>query len=110
MLNKRELGTVLAALRRFQEVETLSESENEIATDGGDFDRLTFDEINTLCETLNGAYTVSLYPLTAKTPPLIGFLAEAVLTLLEQEGRDTGEGGPLSDLRDAIDAAMETLS
>lgn len=58
MLSKRELGTVLAALRRFQEVENLNEYENEIATDGGDYARLTFDEINELCDTLNGAYVV----------------------------------------------------
>jgi hypothetical protein len=33
--------------------------------------------------------------------------AEAVLTLLENEGRDTGTGGPLSDLRDLIDEARD---
>jgi hypothetical protein len=31
--------------------------------------------------------------------------AAAVLTMLESEGRDTGAGGPLSDLRDEIDHA-----
>jgi hypothetical protein len=28
--------------------------------------------------------------------------SNAVLTMLEKEGRDTGMGGPLSDLRDAL--------
>lgn len=47
--------------------------------------------------------TGNVYPLD-ETSPLVAS-AKAVLSLLEAEGRDTGAGGPLSDLRDAIAAA-----
>mgnify|MGYP001449109810 CR=1 FL=1 len=40
--------------------------------------------------------------LIAGLPELIE-TCTAVLDLLEAEGRDTGQGGPLSDLRDLID-------
>lgn len=46
--------------------------------------------------------------MNSTTKVIIGNLvasAEAVLSKLEAEGRDTGVGGPISDLRDAIIAA-----
>lgn len=46
--------------------------------------------------------------MNSTTKAIIGNLvasAEAVLSKLEAEGRDTGVGGPISDLRDAITAA-----
>ena len=58
-INKRELATILAALRYHQD-ENLQGSEaipdqqvNEIATDGGALEPLSFDEVGDLCERLN---------------------------------------------------------
>lgn len=54
-LNKRELATVLAALRLFQRTDSEeTEAENDIATCGGEFDALTTEEIDSLCMSLNG--------------------------------------------------------
>jgi hypothetical protein len=36
--------------------------------------------------------------------------AELTLTLLETEGRDTGIGGPISELRDSVEAAKVYLA
>lgn len=44
--------------------------------------------------------------LAAAAPDLLAS-SLAVLSLLESEGRDTGTGGPLSDLRDAIAKATQ---
>jgi hypothetical protein len=55
MLNDRELGTVLAALRAIQNVqqhEALAPEIVEIATDGGRLEPLNDDEIDALCERL----------------------------------------------------------
>jgi hypothetical protein len=57
-LTNRELGTVLAALRTYQEADIeaagdLPEHILDIATDGDSFERLTHDEIDDLCERLN---------------------------------------------------------
>lgn len=58
-LNKRELGTVLAALRYWQRVGTLdvydggADAEDNIATDGGKLQPLDVGEIDELCEKLN---------------------------------------------------------
>jgi hypothetical protein len=50
----RELATILAALRLHQRLPLESrEPENEIATDGGEFDALSLAEIDALCERLN---------------------------------------------------------
>jgi len=53
-LDKRELGTVLAALRAWQGGSWLDEGLQDIATDGGEFAQLSGDEIDGLCERLNG--------------------------------------------------------
>lgn len=53
-MTKRELGTVLAALRWWQL--TLGEAPiwiDEIATDSGEFEPLSVAEIDDLCERLN---------------------------------------------------------
>jgi hypothetical protein len=53
-LNKRELATVLAALRAFARLGSEeTEPENDIATCGGEFDALTVDEIDELCLEIN---------------------------------------------------------
>lgn len=53
--NRRELATVLAALRAFQRLGSeLTEPENDIATCGGEFDALTVEEIDSLCDEING--------------------------------------------------------
>lgn len=50
----RELATILAALRLFQRLPSeMSEPENDIATDGGEFAALSLAEIDALCERLN---------------------------------------------------------
>ena len=52
--NERELATVLAALRLFQRTDSAhSGPENDIATNGGEFEPLTNAEIDVLCERVN---------------------------------------------------------
>lgn len=59
LLDQRELGTILAALRLRQEL-VLAEGiepdsiQEEIATDGGSFTALSAEEIDALCERING--------------------------------------------------------
>lgn len=54
-LTNRQLATVLAALRWFQRTDSAETSaENDIATNGGTLDALSIDEIDDLCERLNG--------------------------------------------------------
>jgi hypothetical protein len=53
-LRKRELATVLAALRFYQKEDLDNEPDiNDIATDGWTLDALTVAEIDSLCEELN---------------------------------------------------------
>lgn len=49
-INDREFATVLAALRCYQEFGCSAE---DIATNGGEFEPLSDDEIDALCEGLN---------------------------------------------------------
>jgi len=54
-LDKRELGTVLAALKTWQAGDFVrDDSMIGIATDDGEMERLDDDEIEALCERLNG--------------------------------------------------------
>lgn len=54
-LSDRELSTVLAALRYWQREGRMSAGhEFDIAENGGEFSALTNDEIDELCERLNG--------------------------------------------------------
>jgi hypothetical protein len=53
-LDKRELGTVLAALRAWQGGQHLDQDLLAIASDEGTMHRLTDEEIDTLAERLNG--------------------------------------------------------
>ncbi len=52
-LNKRETGTILAALRHWQDRTPAFEAVDSIATDGGAFEQLNRMEIDQLCEKLN---------------------------------------------------------
>lgn len=53
-LDDRELGTVLAALRLWQQTTGCHGRDvMEIATDGGTFEELGVDEIDDLCERIN---------------------------------------------------------
>jgi hypothetical protein len=56
-LNQRELGTTLAALRYWQR-EGLASSggEHDIANDSGAIEPLSADEIDALCERINGPH------------------------------------------------------
>ncbi len=55
MLNARELGTVLAALRTWQSLMHPTEPpDSDIATDGGRLVPLSHVEIDALCERING--------------------------------------------------------
>lgn len=54
-MDSRELATVLAALRYWQREGLMSDGhEQDIATDQGTVDRLSSEEIDGLCERLNG--------------------------------------------------------
>jgi hypothetical protein len=54
-LDKREIATILAALRLWQETVNKHEEEPwKIATDDGQLEPLSDDEIDDLCEKLNG--------------------------------------------------------
>jgi hypothetical protein len=53
-LDNRELGTVLAALRVWQGMGQVSQSIQDIATDGGTIEPLNNEEIDALCERING--------------------------------------------------------
>jgi hypothetical protein len=53
-LSQRELATVLASLRTFQRLDSDDTiEENLIATENGEIDALTIDEIDGLCDRLN---------------------------------------------------------
>jgi hypothetical protein len=52
-LTPRELATILAALRLWQEQEAPPSRQYDIATDCGEFEPLGSDEIDALCERLN---------------------------------------------------------
>lgn len=52
-LSRRELATVLAALRLFQATPTIPPQIDELASDCQTFEPLTADEIDELCERLN---------------------------------------------------------
>lgn len=54
-MNRRELATVLAALRYWQRVGTLDKGapEDDIATEGGTIQPLDVAEIDDFCEELN---------------------------------------------------------
>jgi hypothetical protein len=54
-LTPRELATILAALRFWQEQESPPARQYDIATDCGEFKPLGSDEIDALCEQLNAA-------------------------------------------------------
>ena len=49
----RELATILAALRFWQEQDAPPAHQYDIATDCGEFEPLDSDEIDALCERLN---------------------------------------------------------
>jgi hypothetical protein len=57
-LNSRQLGTVLAALRLWQQSRPSNPDLRDIATDFGAFQALDVYEIDELCEDLNFAPTV----------------------------------------------------
>ena len=50
----REFATILAALRFWQEQDAPPARQYDIATDCGEFEPLGEDEIDALCERLNG--------------------------------------------------------
>ena len=54
-MTARELATVLAALRYYQNSPSIGEPSyvNDIATGNGAFEHMTADEIDDLCEKLN---------------------------------------------------------
>lgn len=52
-LNRRELATVIAALRFWQREAADDQPEWDIATDGGEVEPLDGDGIDKLCEDLN---------------------------------------------------------
>ena len=52
-LDKRELGTVLAALRHYQTAPENVRDKHHIATDGGIFAELSTEEIDELCGRIN---------------------------------------------------------
>jgi hypothetical protein len=53
-LNDRELATILAALRLWQATDSAdTEEQNDIATNGGNLDAMSNEEIDILCETVN---------------------------------------------------------
>lgn len=54
-LDPRELGTVLAALRVYQDkvASSVSDALEDISTDGGTQEPLSYDEIDDLCDKLN---------------------------------------------------------
>ena len=53
-VNDRELATILAALRLWQEQDAPPARQLDIATDCGELDPLDADEIDALCESING--------------------------------------------------------
>ncbi len=55
-ISDREFHTTLAALRHYQEtvVDRYDPNEDDIATNGGSVAALDVDEIDTLCERING--------------------------------------------------------
>lgn len=53
VLDRRELATVLAALRFWQSAMHVPARFNVIATDGDQIEPLTGDEIDALCERIN---------------------------------------------------------
>lgn len=60
LLTNQERNTILAALRLYQrhlnlEYGSVPEAITEIATDGGEHDPLLIEDIDELCEALNGA-------------------------------------------------------
>lgn len=55
-LNDRQLATVLAALRSWQNLPRTSPAHEQIASDDGKFDPLTDDEIDDLCQNLNAGH------------------------------------------------------
>ena len=62
--DERQLATILAALRFYQDENLQGRTEipdskiNDIATDCGTFKPLTFDEVSTLCERINTSYKI----------------------------------------------------
>ncbi len=52
-LEERELATILAALRVYQDTAFVSPAIMDIATSNGQFDMMQYDEIDQLCEYLN---------------------------------------------------------
>jgi hypothetical protein len=76
-MNKRELATVLAALRHYQSITSTSWGRVEsVATDGGSFPAMSFREIDSLCEKLN-------VPATAAPEAVVvieGGMVSAVIT------------------------------
>ena len=53
-VDNRELATILAALRLWQEQDAPPARQLDIATDCGDLDPLRAEEIDALCESING--------------------------------------------------------
>lgn len=52
-LSAREVATILAALRQYQRGTYHRLELEEIATNGGEFEALTADEIDELCQRIN---------------------------------------------------------
>lgn len=52
-IDGREFATILAALRCYQAVGCGAKGTIDIATNGGEFEHLDEDEIDSLCEELN---------------------------------------------------------
>lgn len=74
-ITRRELGTILAALRAYQDKhlhggpETTNPSIEDIATDGGSFKPLGFRAIGKLCEKLNTSENLPATRSLAVEPP-----------------------------------------
>ena len=102
-LDKRELATVLAALRFYSECwDRIGNDINEIASDGGNVEPLYPDEIDALCERLN---TEGAGPVLPVLPPTRDTLAlDALSRALE------GVEGVYRDARIGPDASAATVS
>jgi hypothetical protein len=87
MLNNRELATVLAALRYWQREGLMSSGgEHDVATDGDTLEPLTTEEIDALCERINGA---------PDTPSLRSLVAGAVAAWPQMETGEEMNGGDM---------------
>ena len=86
-MNKRELATVLAALRYWQQARTANNALDALASNDGEFVPLSPAEVDTLCERMNAGQPEEA-PRAILPDTLLGhaFWEEGCLTVGEHDG------------------------